>query len=123
MIGVIPISYVVAAVLGITNNARHDRAAILIILAKVFPDLDNISSKLPEHFADAIITKSAIPASASTKANIDTSQLCPDTKPKYGGNSKLPAPKNIEKSANPTIIISFICLLMIVPPIFKKVNI
>ena len=89
IIGDIPISNVVAAVLGIAKSGPiHSTDAIPTNFAIPFPALDKTVSNSPPHFAAAVITSNAKPTSAKTNPARDVNQCPPDIRPKYGGNSK-----------------------------------
>lgn len=49
--------------------------------------------------------------SAIMKHKNPKNQLVPDSKPRYGGKIKLPAPKNIAKRARPMVMLSFMIFL------------
>ena len=106
-IGVIPISYVVAPVLGITSSGpTHMMSAKLNRIAGPLPIFSNNFIMSPSHRAIAIIANKAKPASAIVKPANPTNQLGPDIIPKYGGNIKLPAPKNMANRAKPKVRMS-----------------
>ena len=111
--GLIPISKVVAAVLGIASNGpKHIIIAEPSIIPNVLPLLDNTVFTSPLHFEAETIASSDNPTSASINPPNPTNQLEPDITPKNGGNIKFPAPKNIANNANPNIITSLFVLFI-----------
>ena len=59
-----------------------------------------------------IITNKDKPASANRKPKNAIHHLLPETTPKYGGNIRLPAPKNIANNAKPTTNTSFTLIVL-----------
>ena len=88
----------------------------MIALANFLPALLKVKSRSPSNLTAAITTTSARIISVSINPDSETIQLVPDTSPKYGGNNKFPAPKNIENNANPTTTTSSAFLLFICAP-------
>ena len=116
-IGCIPISNVVAPVLGIAKSGpKQIIIAVARISDSVFPALPSTAFISPWHLAAANIASNANPTSAIIKPVNPVIHPLPLTTPRYGGKIKLPAPKNIANSANPTTMMSLFCLFMLKPP-------
>ena len=119
-IGIILISKVVAAVLGITSIGP--RQSIIITsrpTPNFLPALCTTFWKVPA-LSTAFIDKSIIPTSAITNPKKLISQLLPEVTPINGGNIRFPAPKNIENNANPIIKISLFLFIVTPHTYFKK---
>lgn len=113
----IPISKVVAPVLGIAKKGPMQRTIIVpnILLNVGLTLLHNLSI-LPPALDTAIIPKSGIPIPVKKNPTVDNIHFEPDCIPNSGGNIKLPAPKNIANNANPTTNASLFFLLTINTP-------
>ena len=109
--GAKPTSYVVAAVLGIAKAGPIQMIAARVrTLENPEPTRFPISTALPPAKAVINTVKIGITGSARRKPNIVLNQPLPALTPRYGGNIKFPAPKNIAKSASPLTKISFFLL-------------
>lgn len=101
-------SKVVAAVRGMAKTTqRHKIATVVRIVPPIFP---SVSSKAPRGPPKRLTTNTPRherTASTSRNPTNPHAQRSPLSCPKVGGNIKLPAPKNIAKSENPTTIESF----------------
>lgn len=107
--GTIAISKVVAALLGTINNGpTQTRTTVLMITDGTFPITPVIPLIFPVPRIIATTVTKAKPTSVKKKHKKPKNQSFPDVIPKYGGKIKLPAPKNIAKTANPMTIKSYL---------------
>ena len=103
------ISKVVAAVLGIANSGPIAKNKIVVrIKVNLVPILFVMLSNVPLPLEQANIANSGSPTPVRINPMIPRKYWSPNLFPRDGGKIKLPAPKNMENRANPTIIGSLI---------------
>ena len=122
--GAMAISNVLADVRGMaTIGPTHRMIAHMRISAGTRPTRWSTASLLPTR-SSANMAASASPMSAMKYALNPASHAGPDSMPRYGGKITFPAPKNMEKRAKPTTMMSrparFFVSFMNFSPLFSQ---
>ena len=89
------------------TTQRHKIATVVKIVPPIFPSVPSKAPRGPPKRLTTNTPRHERTASTSRNRTNPYAQRSPLNCPKVGGNIKLPAPKNIAKSENPTTIESF----------------
>ena len=106
--GTMDISYVVAAVRGSAMTMPvHRMTAVFSTKPGTRPIDPSTAAFAPPAALSAKMPRHESTTSISTKHRKPSTHSVPLSMPRYGGNIKFPAPKNMANSANPVISVSF----------------